>query len=353
LGVEVSNLTKRFGTFTALDGVTFDVPDGKLLTLLGPSGSGKTTLLRCLAGVDRPDAGVIKIGSKVVFDGSRGVDSPPESRGIGMVFQTNALWPHMTVKKNVAYPLEIRGEKGKEQKVSEVLDLLKIGGLANRYPSEISGGEQQRVAIARAVVYSPSLVLLDEPFSNLDAPLRESLRDELRELQLRLGMAMVYVTHERVDALSLGDEMAILSEGRLMARGAPEALLRSPPNSYTAKVLGGMLVLDGTASKVQGGSVSVETRYGRFEVNSSDAPSGKVKLCVPPSGCKLEPNAGVGRVPGTFTGIVRRPSGSFGVRVTTESGVVEVHADSPPTGFKPGSPVFLSIESQKCLVLSE
>jgi iron(III) transport system ATP-binding protein len=350
LGVEIKNLRKEFGKTSALDDISLQVQDGKLLSILGPSGSGKTTLLRCIAGVETPEAGVIKLGSKTVFDSSKGVNVPPEERGIGMVFQSNALWPHMTVKKNVAYPLEVRRDDNADTKVSKVLSLLKMDGLAERYPNELSGGEQQRVAIARAIVYRPSLVLLDEPFSNLDVLLRESLRDELRQLQLKLGMTMVYVTHDRVDALSLGDDLAILSGGRLMAFGHPDSLLKSPPNSYTARFLDGMLTIDGDASRLSSGQLRVGTNLGAFDVPSEHS-TGRVKLCVPPSACRLERVRADGSIPGTVAGTARFPSGLFGVRVTTEAGVVEVRLEPGGTIPLPGDQVFLIIDSKECILL--
>jgi iron(III) transport system ATP-binding protein len=350
LGVEINNLSKGFGKTMALSNVTLEVPDGKLLSILGPSGSGKTTLLRCIAGVETPEVGVIKLGSKTVFDSSNGVNLPPEERGIGMVFQSNALWPHMTVKKNIAYPLEVRGDNGVDSKVTEVLSLMKMDGLAARYPNEISGGEQQRVAIARAIVYRPSLVLLDEPFSNLDVLLRESLRDELRQLQLKLGMTMVYVTHDRVDALSLGDELAILSDGRLMAYGPPDSLLESPPNSYTARFLGGMLTVDGDAYRLSNEDVRVTTAFGAFDVPSVH-PAGKVKLCVPPSACRLERVRADRAIPGTVAGTAKFPSGLLGVRVMTESGLVEVRTEGGGTRFFPDDQVFLLVNPKMCILL--
>ncbi len=349
MGISVKGLVKRYGSTAALDGVSLDVPDGALLSVLGPSGSGKTTLLRCVAGLEEPESGTIRIGDKVVFDSAKGVNVPPEERGIGMVFQSNALWPHMTVWKNVAYPLEIRGDKSAGDKVSEALDLLKLGALADRLPSEISGGEQQRVALARAIVYKPSLVLLDEPFSNLDVLLRESLRDEVRQLQLKLGMTMLYVTHDRVDAMSVGDELAILSSGEVVAFGRPGDLLSSPPNSYTARFLGGMIVVDGVASP-HGGGTRVSTRFGSFDVPASHR-EGKVKLCIPPAACRLSAENSPGTVPGTLSGSVLLPSGFRGLRVSTESGTVEIHTPLKDEPVKPGAPVYISADPSMCLIL--
>ncbi len=350
MGVSVRGLTKRFGPSPVVDGVSFDVPDGELLTIVGPSGSGKTTLLRCIAGVESPEAGSITIGSRLVYEAPGRVNVPTENRGIGMVSQASALWPHMTVKKNVSYPLEVRGDADADEKVSEVLSLLEMEGLAGRYPSEISGGEQQRVAIARAIVYRPSLVLLDEPFSSLDALLRESLRDDLRQLQLKLGMTMVYVTHDRVDALSLGDLTGVMSAGRLIAYGPPDSLLSSPPNSYTAKFLAGMLVLDADAESAPGG-LRVKTELGAFDVPSSGG-AGKAKLCIPPSACQIVGKGDATGVPGTVAGIARFPSGYLGVRISTGGGTIEVHSDSK-VKFKPGDSVKVVFDPKRCFVLQE
>ncbi len=352
MGVTVEGLEKRFSSTRALSDVTLDVPDGKLLSVLGPSGSGKTTLLRCIAGVEEPESGSIRIGSKTVFDSSKGVNLPPEHRGIGMVFQSNALWPHLTVRKNVAYPLEIRGDRDADARVSEVLSMLRMESLADRLPSQISGGEQQRVAIARAIVYRPDLVLLDEPFSNLDTVLRESLRDELRQLQLRLGMTMLYVTHDRVDAMSIGDSLAILAEGKVRALGSPRDLLKSPPNSYTARFLGGMLVADGKAGQASGGMARVSTKFGEFEVKVSGNAAGEVVLCIPPSACRLLRSQDSGSLAGTVAGVVLLPSGFLGIRVSTDFGTVEIHT---PEGVRmsPGTPVFLGVDASNCFALDE
>ncbi len=350
MGISIQGLSKRYGTSSALEGITFEVPDGKILSVLGPSGSGKTTLLRCIAGVEEPEAGRIVVGSRVVFDASEGVNVPPEERGIGMVFQSNALWPHMTVKQNVAYPLEVRGEKETGAKVAEVLKLLKMERLESRYPGEISGGEQQRVAIARAIVYRPSLVLLDEPFSSLDVLLRESLRDEIRQLQLKYEMNMVYVTHDRVDALSLGDITGVLADGRIMACGPSDDLMTSPPNSYTARFLGGMLVLDGNGAPTAPGVLRVDTELGTFNVPSARL-AGKLKLCIPPSACSVARGPTESGLDAVVTGVVRFPSGRRGIRASTLAGVVEVPLENEASPTSPGDNVRLALDLRKVLAL--
>src|SRR5246127_5681758 len=208
----IENLRKTFVapgnvTVNAVDGVSLGVETGKLITLLGPSGCGKTTTLRCLAGLERPQAGRIVIGNRTVFDSAKRIFVPASDRGIGMVFQSYAIWPHMTVFENVAFPLQLRGVNKQTiaERVERVLDLVGLSGLGQRGATDLSGGQQQRVALARAIVYEPKLLLLDEPLSNLDAKLREHMRIELRALQRRLGIAVLFVTHDQSEAMVLSD----------------------------------------------------------------------------------------------------------------------------------------------------
>lgn len=348
--LEVRGVSKAFGELKALEDVSFDVPDGELVSVLGPSGSGKTTLIRCVAGVETPDHGSIRIGEDLVYDSAGRVSIPPERRGVGMVHQSYALWPHMTVAENVAYPLRIRNDPDMVSKVNSILDMLGLTSMAKRYPYQVSGGEQQRIAIARAVVYNPKVVLLDEPFSNLDLPLKETLRDELKRLQRRLKLTVVYVTHDQTDALSLGDSVIILDKGRLVTSGDPASLVESPPNSYTARFLGGMLVLDGEA-RVAGDTLVVETDAGKLTLTNKGAPVGRVKVCVRPSSLSLSEG---GQLEGTVTGVVRKPSGETAVRVNTSAGSVEVKTwRGSEQGPNMGSTVRLSISPEGCLLLKE
>lgn len=347
--LEVSGVSKSFGELKALDGVSFEAPEGKLVSILGPSGSGKTTLLRCVAGVETPDSGVIRIGEEAVYDAGSRVDLPPEKRGVGMVFQSYALWPHMTVAENVAYPLRIRKDPEMVAKVNAVLETMGLTSTAKRYPYQVSGGEQQRIAIARAIVYSPKVVLFDEPFSNLDLPLKEALRDELRRLQRSLGLTMVYVTHDQVDALSLGDLLMIVDRGRRMAFGDPVSLVDSPQNSYTARFLGGMLVLDADATPA-GGGVHLETSAGRLTLGGRVAKAGRTKLCVRPSGLSM---AAEGELEGIVTGTVRKPDGRAAVRVTIGEGSAEVGvargSPEPPVGAR----VQVKVSPEACLLMDQ
>src|SRR4030095_3363605 len=203
----VSDVRKNLGGLPILQGATFSAEKGRILALLGASGSGKTTLLRCIAGLERPEAGRITISGKTVFDGSDDIALPPEARAIGLVFQSYALWPHRTVAENVGYGLKLRGANSAEiqVRVAAILEKLGLAALAARYPDQLSGGQQQRVAICRALVYEPKVLLLDEPLSNLDAKLREEARFWIRKLILELGTCAIMVTHDQAEALAMGD----------------------------------------------------------------------------------------------------------------------------------------------------
>ena len=242
--VKVQGLTKTFRRrkedVHVLKNVDLEVEDGELLVLLGPSGCGKTTLLRCLAGLERPNLGRVELGGTSVVDHARGVFLPPNRRDVGMVFQNYALWPHMKVAENVAYPLKARRLKGaiKDGRVAEVLDVVQCGHLADRYPPELSGGQQQRISLARALAPRPSLLLLDEPLSNLDALLRIELRAQLRALHRHLGFTGIYVTHDQEEAIALGTRVAVMNAGRVEQVGKPADVYNGPATEYVADFLG-------------------------------------------------------------------------------------------------------------------
>jgi iron(III) transport system ATP-binding protein len=239
-GVSVESVSKRFGSVQAVTGVSLGVADGRLLTLLGPSGCGKTTTLRMIAGLEQNDTGRIAIGDRVVSDPAAGLFVAPERREIGMVFQSYAIWPHMTVFANVAFPLEVRRRPAVEvrERVHGALRLMEMAHLADRPATALSGGQQQRVAIARALVFQPRVLLMDEPLSNLDAKLREQMRVELRALQQRLGITTVYVTHDQEEAMVLSDEIAVMHEGRVMQVAGPETIYTRPANRIVAAFVG-------------------------------------------------------------------------------------------------------------------
>jgi iron(III) transport system ATP-binding protein len=238
--IRVRNLRKSFGATTVLDGVGFTVHDKEFVTLLGPSGCGKTTTLMSIAGFHSPDEGLIAVGDEVFVDRSAGIDLAAERRNLGIVFQSYALWPHMTVAQNVAFPLSLRNvdKRAARERVAQVLDLVELGAHGDRYPHQLSGGQQQRVALARAIAYSPKVLLLDEPFSNLDAKLRERARDWLKHLQLTLGLTTVFVTHDQDEALAMSDRILVMDHGRILRDGTAEEVYREPRARFVAQFLG-------------------------------------------------------------------------------------------------------------------
>ncbi|MGE5261993.1 MAG: ABC transporter ATP-binding protein [Acidobacteriota bacterium] len=245
--VQVLKLEKRFtgdakAQVAAVNDVSFEIEEGRFFTLLGPSGCGKTTTLRCLAGLERPDHGVIYINDRVVSSKHDRIFMPPNKRDIGMVFQSYAIWPHMTVFENVAFPLRVGREHFSSQqikdKVMKALSVVQLEGLANRPAPKLSGGQQQRLALARALVGEPKVLLLDEPLSNLDAKLREQMRVELRELQRRLNITTVYVTHDQTEALAMSNVIAVMKEGVIIQVGHPRDIYRSPANQFVADFIG-------------------------------------------------------------------------------------------------------------------
>jgi iron(III) transport system ATP-binding protein len=253
-GVVITGLTKHFDgkpPTVAVDDLSLAIDPGEFLVLLGPSGCGKTTTLRCLAGLESADAGVIAFGDQRVFDRAAKVNLTPDKRSVGMVFQSYALWPHMTVRKNIAYPLRARHERRGLQDgwVDDIAAAVDCSALLSRYPSQLSGGQQQRVALARGLVARPAVILFDEPLSNLDARLREQVRNELAELHHRLGFTAVYVTHDQSEALALGDRLAIMRNGRIEQQGTPREVFAAPSSEYVAGFIGmgNRLPLDETA----------------------------------------------------------------------------------------------------------
>ncbi len=243
--VVIENVRKVFGgNVVALDNINIKIKDGEFFVLLGPSGSGKTTLLRCVAGLEKPDQGRIIIGDKVVFDAERKIYLSPKDRDIAMVFQNYALYPHMKVFDNIAFPLVVRRRELKltrediRKRVVWVAKMLNIDNLLDRYPRQLSGGQQQRVALARALVRSPNLFLMDEPLSNIDAKLRVMMRSELKKLQKELGITTIYVTHDQAEAMTMADRIAVLNKGKIMQIGGPSELYHKPKNLFVAGFIG-------------------------------------------------------------------------------------------------------------------
>ena len=243
--VTLTAVTKRYGETVAVRGVDLSVADGEFVTLLGPSGCGKTTTLHMVAGLIVPSEGVIAIGGRIVADAARGRFVPPNRRNLGMVFQSYALWPHMTLADNVAYPLRLRRVPARERgrRVADALSLVALDDLGGRYPHELSGGQQQRGALARALVARPDILLLDEPLSNLDAQLREELRGEIRRVQSDVGTTVLFVTHDQAEAMALSDRVAVMRAGTIEQVGTPRAIYEQPATRFVASFIGAVNLL--------------------------------------------------------------------------------------------------------------
>ncbi len=248
--IEIKNLLKRYGKVVAVNHIDLDVKQGEMLTLLGPSGCGKTTTLRCIAGLEKPEAGDIVIDGRSLL--SEGFVQPSD-RGIGMVFQNYAVWPHMKVFKNVAYGLKLQKltKHTIREKVLQVLEMVGLGGLEDRYPGQLSGGQQQRVALARALVRNPKVLLLDEPLSNLDAKLREKMRFEIKSLVRRMGMTAIYVTHDQAEAMVISDRIVVMDSGNIIQTGTAQEIYQTPANRFVADFIGTMNFLPGEVVKVE------------------------------------------------------------------------------------------------------
>lgn len=296
--IRISRLSKTFcrtggSTVTPVDNVDLEVGAEEMVVLLGPSGCGKTTLLRCVAGLERPDAGEIEIDGQLVFSAARNICLPPDQRRLSMIFQSFALWPHMTVYDNVAYPLESRGTPRSEiaPRVNDTLALVGIASLAAQYPAQISGGQQQRVALARALVGNTSVVLFDEPLSSVDAKVREQLRVELKRMQQKIRFSGLYVTHDQTEAMELGDRVAVLESGRIAALGDPRSIYEHPPSEYVANFVGAANIWQGRVVRREAGDVLVETGFGDFlaEVGTVAelATGSSVKVMVRPEKFRL------------------------------------------------------------------
>ena len=289
--ITVEGLTKRFGPVTAVNRIGFSIEEGELFTLLGPSGCGKTTLLRLIAGFYTPDEGEIRFNDRVVNDVA------PDERGIGMVFQNYALWPHMTVAQNIGYGLRLRKVRSAElgQRTEAILEKVKLSGLGGRYPGQLSGGQQQRVALARALVLNPKILLLDEPLSNLDAKIRVQLRAEIRNLQKELGITTVYVTHDQEEALTLSDRIAVFNLGAACQIGLPKTLYEAPANRFVADFIGVSNLIDGKVSALDAARrvLTVETPLGELSARYDERfrPGDPCVLSIRPENALLDGEA--------------------------------------------------------------
>ena len=274
--IVVRNLVMHYGDVLAVDDLSFDVNEGECLALIGPSGCGKTTTLRALAGLEQPHNGEISIGGRIVFGQGGRINVATEHRRIGMVFQSYAIWPHLSVKENVAYPLRARGMRdGADEKVRKALDLVHLDAYADRNATALSGGQQQRVALARAIVSDPQVLLLDEPLSNLDARLRAQVRTEIRQLQRRLGITSVYVTHDQEEAFAVADRVIVLNGGRIAQNGRPLDVYDQPADLFVAAFVGSVNLIPGRIEETvhRNGTVSVAIPSGNGSILSRTSPS--------------------------------------------------------------------------------
>ncbi len=275
--IYASDGRQRFGRERAIDTVSFSVPRGEFFTLLGPSGCGKTTLLRCIAGLERPTAGRISVDGRTHFSSSDGVEVPAYKRNLGMVFQSYAIWPHMTVQQNASYPLRVaKGSrkldgKARRELVDRILGVVGLEELSGRMATDLSGGQQQRLALARALIQQPPLLLLDEPLSNLDAKLRESMRSELRRLQRELGLTVIYVTHDQVEALSMSTRIAVMDEGEIQQLGTPREIYAQPVNRFVGTFIGASNIVRAVVVDRTREALKVQTALGTLDAQSAEA----------------------------------------------------------------------------------
>jgi ABC-type Fe3+/spermidine/putrescine transport system ATPase subunit len=364
--IEIRDLTKLFGRVRAVDGVNLHIPTGKFVTLLGPSGSGKTTTLRMVAGLERADGGSISVNGQVM-DGA-GQFVPPHKRGMGMVFQSYAIWPHRTVYQNVAFPLRMKGVARGEEKsrVERILELVELPPeeYGRRYASQLSGGQQQRVSLARALVADPAVVLYDEPLSNLDARLRESMRSLLRSIHGRTGLTALYVTHDQIEAMVLADRVCVMNKGKIVQEGTPRDLYDRPTNEFVAEFVGQANIIrlsevsrsNRTVRLVNGSELKIPE--GNFPADAgNDAARDGFKLVIrhhhatvvkQPSGASED---AVNLLAGTVLDVIY-----LGDRVRTtialSAGLTMVsEAISGPSPSDVGASVFVEVPQKFCIVL--
>lgn len=300
--VAVERLEKVFGEFTAVAGVSFELKGNEFFSLVGPSGCGKTTTLRCIAGLETATSGKISITDRVVFEatgaGAPATLVPTHERSIGMVFQNYAVWPHMSVMQNIAYPLRLRGASRREQEkeVTRLLELLGMQGLMQRKPSQLSGGQQQRVALGRALVAQPDVLLLDEPLSNLDAKLRDQMRAELKRIQREVGVPILYVTHDQDEALSMSDRIAVMNAGKIHQIAAPTVIYEQPATKFVLDFIGAVNYFDAEVLSESGGTLTLGVAGDqRLKVPTpAEMPVGKeILVAVRPEDLRVTPGEGL------------------------------------------------------------
>jgi iron(III) transport system ATP-binding protein len=353
-------------TVRAVDDVSFEVEEGEMFTLLGPSGCGKTTTLRSIAGLERPDSGRIQVADRVLFSGGAGrskVFLPPNQRNLGMVFQSYAIWPHMKVFDNVAFPLQVkpRAERPSRSeiraRVMEILELMELQDLARRQATKLSGGQQQRLALARALVTKPALILLDEPLSNLDAKLRESLRFELKRFQRELGITSVYVTHDQVEALGLSSRIAVMRDGKIMQIGRPQEIYEKPVNRFVADFIGTSNFLSGSISAGEGALVTIDSEVGVLRANAHPdlRPGEQVTVAIRPEGVEMSMEPAMGTMPNEMQGeVVTKSYQGDSVDHVVRIGTHELRVRVPVRlAIDDGTPVTIRIDPDHLRVIPQ
>jgi iron(III) transport system ATP-binding protein len=361
--LQVRHLTKTYiaeagRLVQAMSDVSFELAKGEMFTLLGPSGCGKTTTLRSIAGLEVPDSGEIVVNGQRMYASSAGICVPANQRGIGMVFQSYAIWPHMTVAENLAFPLQVphrRKNYSKQQiadRVERILSVVDLAGYENRKATQLSGGQQQRLALARAIIIEPPLLLLDEPLSNLDAKLRERMGVELKRLQKELDITCVYVTHDQSEALALSHSIAVVSNGKIVQIGAPRDIYQRPGDKFVAEFVGTTNFLSATVEGADpsGRGTIVSTPCGRLAIPSQDRLDGKFDISIRPENIRVFPQASPGVQ--QWEAIVETPI-FYGSHQTIElrCGPERLQARIEPTlALTPGTKVYLSIDADRCIV---
>jgi iron(III) transport system ATP-binding protein len=351
--VELRNLRKLYGRTVAVDGVDLDIAKGEFMTLLGPSGCGKTTTLRMIAGLIEPTEGEIRVGGRLLSSAGTKV-VPPEKRNMGMVFQSYAVWPHMSVFENVAFPLHNLKKSRDEirRKVHGVLELVKLTGMEDRYPSNLSGGQQQRVALARAMAVEPDILLFDEPLSNLDAKLREEMRFELKEIQRRIGVTSIYVTHDQAEAMAISDRIAVMSIGKIKQLGTPGEIYDNPQDPFTAEFIGLANLLP---AKVTGeNTVSLAGRH-ELEIDGCRAlqPGTEVFVSIRPHHIMIKRDGG--RTGNEIQGVVEKSAylgDKVDYRIRIGERVLRVQTPPGEVHHKEGANVSLYLPSGRVSIVS-
>ncbi len=353
MGITVKCLVKNYGGRTIVDHIDFDIADGELVSLLGPSGCGKTTTLRCIAGLETPEAGSIVIDGQVVFDSTTGIQIEPYNRNIGMVFQSYAIWPHMTVFENVAFPLRVRHTAPAtiEQLVARALERVGLSALRDRSSRQLSGGQQQRVAVARAIVHEPAVLLFDEPLSNLDARLRDRTRAEIRQLQRDLNVSTIYVTHDQTEALSLSDRVLVMRDGQIRQLGTPAAVYAQPRDGFVAEVVGAAnffpMTVDDNLMQATGADGSV------FQTTVPARAGGAASAMIRPDKLSIELNLPLDTSVNAVRGVVRQRlfmGGHYEYVIDTKLGPAHVLSSGE---FAESTHVVLSFSPNDCIFLPE